>query len=83
VFTHLPAECDRQDRAWRLAWARCLDDVAGDLEAGRAPLPRCTGERWALQRQNVLRLHHNGSPECQLNQANASPNTRVSATSRL
>ncbi len=49
VFAHLPAECDRQDRAWRLAWARCLDDVAGDLEAGRAPLPRCTGERWALQ----------------------------------
>jgi hypothetical protein len=49
VFAHLPAECDRQDRAWRLAWARCLDDLAGDLEAGRAPLPRCTGERWALQ----------------------------------
>jgi hypothetical protein len=49
VFAHLPAECDRQDRAWRLAWARCLDDLAADLEAGRAPLPRCTGERWALQ----------------------------------
>jgi hypothetical protein len=49
VFTHLPTACDRQDRAWRLAWARCLDDLAGDLEAGRAPLPRCTEERWALQ----------------------------------
>jgi len=49
VFAHLPPECDRPDRAWRLAWARCLDDLAGDLEAGRAPLPRCTGERWALQ----------------------------------
>jgi hypothetical protein len=49
VFAHLPLECDRQDRAWRLAWARCLDDLAGDVEAGRAPLPRCTGERWALQ----------------------------------
>jgi hypothetical protein len=49
VFAHLPADCDRQDRAWRLAWARCLDDLADDLEAGHAPLPRCTGERWALQ----------------------------------
>jgi hypothetical protein len=49
VFAHLPAGCDRQGRAWRLAWARCLDDLAADLEAGRAPLPRCTGERWALQ----------------------------------
>src|SRR5207247_7844155 len=27
----------------------CLDDLAGELEAGRAPLPRCTGERWAVQ----------------------------------
>src|SRR6266536_921813 len=27
VLAHLPAECDRQDRAWRLAWARCLDDL--------------------------------------------------------
>jgi hypothetical protein len=49
VIAHLPTACDRQDRAWRLAWARCLDDLAGDLEAGRVPLPRCTGERWALQ----------------------------------
>ncbi|MDQ7907635.1 helix-turn-helix transcriptional regulator [Phytohabitans sp. ZYX-F-186] len=49
VFAHLPTMCDRQDRTWRLAWARCFDDLAADLEAGLAPLPRCTGERWALQ----------------------------------
>src|SRR5439155_20087911 len=24
-------------------------DLAADLEGGRAPLPRCTGGRWALQ----------------------------------
>ena len=49
VFAQLPPECDGQDRQWRLAWARCLDDLAADLEAGRAPLPRCTGEQWALR----------------------------------
>ena len=40
LFAQLPAECDRQDLTSRLAWARCLDDLAADLEAGRAPLPR-------------------------------------------
>ncbi len=49
VFADLPPECDRQDRSWRLQWARCLDDLAADLQAGMAPLPRCTGERRALQ----------------------------------
>jgi hypothetical protein len=49
VFADLPLECDRQAWTWRLAWARCLDDLAADLEVGRAPLPRCTGERWALR----------------------------------
>jgi len=24
VFVHLPVDCDRQDRTWRLARARCL-----------------------------------------------------------
>jgi hypothetical protein len=49
VLAWLPKECDRQDLAFRLQVARAFDDLAADVEAGRAPLPRCTGERRALE----------------------------------
>ncbi|WP_020663590.1 hypothetical protein [Amycolatopsis benzoatilytica] len=49
VLAKLPTDCDRQDQAFRLRLARSLNDLAGDIEAGRAPLPRCTGERHALE----------------------------------
>src|SRR5207248_4212173 len=48
VLARLPTDCDGQDRAFRLRFARGFDDLASDIEAGRAPLPRCTGERHAL-----------------------------------
>jgi len=48
VLARLPTNCDGQDRAFRLRFARALNDLAGDIEAGRAPLPRCTGERHSV-----------------------------------
>ncbi|MFF5019546.1 hypothetical protein [Streptomyces sp. NPDC001165] len=44
----LPALCDGQNAAWRLAMVRAVDDLADDLRAGRAPLPRCTAEELAF-----------------------------------
>jgi hypothetical protein len=49
VLGRLPTDCDGQDHAFRLQVARAFDDLASDMEAGRAPLPRCTGERRALE----------------------------------
>lgn len=49
VLARLPTDCDGQDQAFRLQFARAFDDLASDVEAGRAPLPRCTGERHALE----------------------------------
>jgi hypothetical protein len=49
VLAKLPTDCDGQEQAFRLRFARALNDLAGDIEAGRAPLPRCTGERHALE----------------------------------
>lgn len=46
----LPAACDRLDRDFRASVARALWDLADDLAAGRAPLPRCAAEDWALVR---------------------------------
>jgi len=43
-FGQLPAICDRQGAAWRLQMVRAIDDLACDLAAGRAPIPRTTGE---------------------------------------
>src|SRR5205814_1498158 len=37
----LPGACNGCSQAWRLAMVRAVDDLAGDLRAGRAPLPRC------------------------------------------
>ncbi|MGY3676521.1 hypothetical protein [Streptomyces sp. TE33382] len=48
VLALLPETCDRMDRGFRAAVARALGDLADDLTAGRAPLPRCAAEGWAL-----------------------------------
>ncbi|MDX3694891.1 hypothetical protein PV726_32060 [Streptomyces europaeiscabiei] len=50
VLALLPEACDRLDREFRAAVARALWDLADDLAAGRAPLPRCAAEEWALNR---------------------------------
>ncbi|SFD78054.1 hypothetical protein [Streptomyces aidingensis] len=44
----LPPLCDGQSAAWRLAMVRAVEDLAGDLRAGRAPLPTCTAEELAF-----------------------------------
>lgn len=49
VFDELPRSTWEQDAVWRRQFARSLDDLAGDLEAGRAPFPRCLAEAWALR----------------------------------
>ncbi|WP_184502983.1 hypothetical protein, partial [Streptomyces botrytidirepellens] len=46
----LPDACDRLDGRLRAGVARALWDLADDLAAGRAPLPRCAAEEWALSR---------------------------------
>lgn len=48
LFARLPRITFRQPRPWRRQMARCLDDLAADIEAGQWPLPRCTGEEMAL-----------------------------------
>lgn len=48
VLALLPRECDRQDQQFRLGIAACFDALASDIEAGRAPVPRCTAERETL-----------------------------------
>lgn len=48
LLAELPRICDRQDAAWRLGVARAIAALEGDLEAGRAPLPRDTAEEVAL-----------------------------------
>jgi hypothetical protein len=47
-LANLPPVCDRCDQAWRLAMVRAVDDLAEDLRAGWAPLPRCNAEEVAL-----------------------------------
>ncbi|SDT83380.1 hypothetical protein SAMN05216371_8203 [Streptomyces sp. TLI_053] len=49
VLAMLPPACDDQDRTFRTGAARALWDLADDIAQGRAPLPRCTAERWALE----------------------------------
>lgn len=48
VLGLLPSICDHQNAAWRLAMIRAIGDLAEDMEAGRAPLPRCNAEEIAL-----------------------------------
>lgn len=49
VLALFPRPCDDQDQDFRLRMAKAFDDIAGDVAAGRAPVPRCTGERHALE----------------------------------
>jgi hypothetical protein len=49
VLALMPPECDGQDRAFRMRAARAFWDLAEDLASGRAPLPRCAAETWALE----------------------------------
>ena len=48
VLNLLPETCDAQDHTFRQDVARAFWDLADDLAAGRAPLPRCQAETWAL-----------------------------------
>ena len=48
VLGRLPEITWRQGAGWHREMARAFDDLAGDLAAGRAPLPRCHGEEVAL-----------------------------------
>lgn len=47
-FDELPRITWREGAGWRRQMARAFDDLAGDLAEGRAPLPRCTAEEFAL-----------------------------------
>jgi hypothetical protein len=47
-LANLPPLCDGQHQPWRLAMVRAVDDLADDLRAGRAPLPRGNAEEIAL-----------------------------------
>src|SRR5207247_10278515 len=47
-LANLPPLCDVQNQPWRLAMVRAVDDLADDLRAGRAPLPRCNADEIAL-----------------------------------
>lgn len=49
VLHLLPEACDGQDAVFRRGVARAFWDLADDLVAGLAPLPRCQAETWALQ----------------------------------
>ncbi|MER6401733.1 hypothetical protein ABT263_37715 [Kitasatospora sp. NPDC001603] len=48
LFADLPRITRRLGGSWRREMARSFDDLASDIAAGRAPLPRCTGEEMAL-----------------------------------
>lgn len=48
-FDRLPPNTWPQDGMWRRQFARACDDLAGDLAAGRLPMPRCVAEDAALQ----------------------------------
>ncbi|MFE1883705.1 tetratricopeptide repeat protein [Streptomyces diastatochromogenes] len=48
IFSDMPVITWRQDAQWRRQMARCFDDLAADIRAGRWPQPTCTGEEMAL-----------------------------------
>ena len=53
--------CAQDQGAWFLRrYARAFDDLSGDLEAGRLPLPACTAEEIALDIaiRDAERIHH-------------------------
>jgi hypothetical protein len=68
VLALLPRECDRLGRQFRLSFARGFDDLVADLVAGRAPLPRCGGERQALELMIDHAPHLLGASDDQLRQ---------------
>jgi hypothetical protein len=54
-------KCAEGQVAWFLRrYARAFDDLSGDLEAGRLPLPACTAEEVALDIaiRDAERIHH-------------------------
>ncbi|MFH8257747.1 hypothetical protein [Streptomyces roseolus] len=54
VLHEMPEACDHRDRNFRARTARAFHDLAEDLAAGRAPLPRCAAEDWALAQMLTL-----------------------------
>lgn len=50
----LPEVCDDRDKAFRAGAARAFWDLADDLDCGRAPVPRCAAETWALEQMLLL-----------------------------
>ena len=48
ALDRLPRACWTQNEQWRRRLARAADDLAGDLEAGSEPMPRCTAEEVCL-----------------------------------
>jgi hypothetical protein len=49
VLHQYPRITWRQDAVWRRQAARAYDDLAGDIENGHWPMPRCVGEEMALR----------------------------------
>jgi hypothetical protein len=49
LFSQYPRITWRQDGVWRRQAARAYDDLVGDIEAGRWPVPRCAGEEMTLR----------------------------------
>lgn len=68
VLALLPRDCDRLGQQFRLVFARGFDDLVADLMAGRAPLPRCGGERQALELMIDHAPHLLGASDEQLRQ---------------
>ncbi|MFF4041208.1 hypothetical protein [Streptomyces sp. NPDC001816] len=54
VLFRLPESCDMRDAAFRAGVARAFYDLADDLACGRAPVPRCAAEQWALEQMLTL-----------------------------
>lgn len=48
VFSDLPVLTWGASAQWRRLMARCFDDLADDIAAGRWPQPTCTGEEMAV-----------------------------------
>ncbi|MET9566840.1 hypothetical protein [Streptomyces tauricus] len=49
-----PEASDTRDRTFRAGAARAFHDLAEDLDTGKAPLPRCAAEDWALAQMLTL-----------------------------
>ncbi|MFF8768332.1 hypothetical protein ACF07Q_27780 [Nocardiopsis dassonvillei] len=58
-FGTLPRVTWQMSAQWRRLMARACDDLAGDLEAGRQPRPRCLAEEVALflALENEVQVH--------------------------